>query len=362
MTKNRKRAIITLSVVASSIVTYFGIGLAGVGIASYFVTNRRHANLSLLEEDFYSVQKCRDDYPSLANREEITFPCGKERLRGYLYESPSPKGVIIYAHGVGNLADANGAQVQNYYVEHNYDVFAFDMTGCGRSTGSGIKSLHESKYCVQNAVKTVQNLEKTKDLPLFLIGHSWGGYGVVTATDLVDGISGVAAFSGFNKPSEMMYSFSEKYASKAMILMKPAMQFGISIAWGQQSYYTAETSIRNHKDIPFFIVQGDKDTTVPLKNVSIYDNVVRDNYENVTAVKIEGMTHGTPWKTLEAVEYTAECEQIIKEMRKKWPRYNGPFPSYIRDGYIADYVDKEKASEVNTSLLEQIDEMFTSQI
>ena len=79
MTKNRKRAIITLSVVASSIVTYFGIGLAGVGIASYFVTNRRHANLSLLKEDFYSVQKCRDDYPSLANREEITFPCGKPK-------------------------------------------------------------------------------------------------------------------------------------------------------------------------------------------------------------------------------------------------------------------------------------------
>ena len=359
MTKKRKRVVIALSVVASSIVTYFGFGLAGVGIASSFVTKGRYGDLSLLDEDFYRVQKCRADYPSLAEREEISFSCGKETLKGYLYECSSPKGVIIYAHGVGNLADANGAQVQNYYVEHNYDVFAIDMTGCGRSTGSGIKSLHESKYCVQNAVKTVQNLAKTKDLPLFLIGHSWGGYGVVTATDLVDGISGVAAFSGFNTPSEMMYSFAQSYASKAMVVMKPAMQFGISCAWGEQSFYSAETSIKKHKDIPYFIVQGDKDTTVPLNHVSIYDNVVRDNYSNVTAVKIEGMTHGAPWKTLEAVQYTAKCEQELKDLSNSWPKYNGPFPNKIREEYIAS-VDKEKASEVNTDLLEQIDEMFTS--
>ena len=358
MNKNRKRVVIALSVIASSIVTYFGLGLAGVGIASSFVTNGRYGDLSLLEEDFYRVQKCRSDFPSLANREEITFSCGKETLKGYLYECSSPKGVIIYAHGVGNLADANGAQVQNYYVEHNYDVFAIDMTGCGRSTGSGIKSLHESKYCVQNAVKTVQNLAKTKDLPLFLIGHSWGGYGVVTATDLVDGVSGVAAFSGFNIPSEMMYSFSEQYASKAVVVMKPAMQFGISCAWGQQSFYSAETSIKKHKDIPYFIIQGDKDTTVPLKHVSIYDNVVRDNYSNVTAVKIEGMTHGTPWKTVEAANYAAKCEQELKDLRKQ---YKGKLPDDVREEYIAN-VDKEKASEINTSLLEQIDEMFTSQI
>ena len=358
MTKNRKRIVIALSVIASSIVTYFGLGLAGVGVASNFVTKGRYGDLSLLDEDFYRVQKCRADYPSLAEREEISFSCGKETLKGYLYECSSPKGVIIYAHGVGNLADANGAQVQNYYVEHNYDVFAIDMTGCGRSTGSGIKSLHESKYCVKYAVKTVQNLEKTKDLPLFLIGHSWGGYGVVTATDLVEGVSGVAAFSGFNMPSEMMYASTELNTSKAMILMKPSMQLGISAAYGQESFYAAETSIKKHKDIPYFIIHGDKDTTIPLNHVSIYANVYKDNYSNVTAVKLEGMTHGTPWKTLEAVKYTSEYEQGLKDLRKQ---YKGKLPDEVKEEYIAS-IDKEKASAVNTSLLEQIDEMFTSKI
>ncbi|MBO4856229.1 MAG: alpha/beta fold hydrolase [Bacilli bacterium] len=356
MNKNRKRIVIALSVIASSIVTYFAFGLAGVAVASNFTTVGRYGDLSLLEEDFYRVQKCQRDYPSLANREEISFSCGKETIKGYLYENPSPKGVIIYAHGVANLADANGAQMQNYYINHNYTVFAIDMTGSGRSTGKGIKSLYESKYCVANAVKTVKNLSQTKDLPIFLIGHSWGGYGVVTATDEVDGVSAVAAFSGFNTPSEMMYSFTEKYTSKAMVVMKPAMQFGISCTWGQRSYYSAESSIKKHKDIPYVIIHGDNDGTVPFKNISIYDNVVRDNYSNVTTVKLPGMTHGTPWKTLDAVTYTAKCENELKELRKQ---YKNKLPDDVREEYIAS-VDKEKASEVNADLLNQIDEIFTS--
>ena len=356
MTKNRKRVVIALSVVASAIVTYFGFGLAGVGVASNFITNGRYGDLSLLEEDFYRVQKCRRDYPSLEEREEISFACGKETLMGYLYESPSPKGVVIVAHGVANLADANGAQVQNYYVNHNYDVFAIDMTGCGRSSGSGMKTLYESKYCVANAVKTVKKHNKTKDLPVFLIGHSWGGYGVVTATDEVEGVSAVVAFSGFNTPSEMMYAFAETNTSKAVIVTKPAMEFGVSCIWGQRSFYSAETSIKKHKDIPYVIIHGDKDGTVPLNRISIYDNVVRDNYSNVTTVKLENMTHGTPWKTVEAMEYTAKCESELKALRKQ---YNGKLPDEVREEYIAN-VDKEKASEVNADLLNQIDEIFTS--
>ena len=70
------------------------------------------------------------------------------------------------------------------------------------------------------------------------------------------------------------------------------------------------------------------------------------------------MTHGTPWKTVEAVSYTARCEQELKDLRKQ---YKGKLPDDVREEYIAN-VDKEKASEINTSLLEQIDEMFSSRI
>ena len=356
MTKNRKRIVISLSVVASAIVTYFGFGLIGVSVASNAFINKRYSDLDLLEEDFYSVQNSRDDYPALATREEVPFKCGKETLMGYLYENESPKGVVIAAHGVANLADANGSQVQNYYVTHGYDVFAIDMTGCGRSTGKGMKTLYESKYCVKYAVETVKKHAKTKDLPVFLIGHSWGGYGVVTATDEVEDVSAVASFSGYNMPSDMMYAFAETNTSKAVIVTKPAMEFGVSCLWGYRSFITAESVIKKHPDIPYIIIHGDEDNTVPLKQISIYDNVVRDNYKNVFTYKIEGMTHGAPWKTLRAVQYTSQYENGLKELRKQ---YKGNLPEQIRKTYIEN-IDKEKASEVNADLLNLIDTIFTS--
>ena len=358
MTKKKKIIVISVSAVASAVITYFGLGLIGTSVAIDSFINVRNSDPSLLEDDFFSVQKCRPDYESLKNREEITFPCGKETLMGYLYESPSPKGVIIMAHGVKNNADANPAQLENYYVNHNYHVFAFDMTGCGLSTGKGIRTLYESRNCVSNAVKTVKKHNKTKNLPIFLMGHSFGGYGVVTATDDVDGVSAVVAFSAFNTPNEMMYAFAETNTSKVAILTKPAIQFGISMRWGGKAFYSAENAVKKHQDIPYIIIHGDKDKTVPYQGVSLYDNVVRDNYKNVTAISLPGIHHGAPWKTVEAETYTGECEKGLKELRKQ---YKNKLPEDVRKAYLAN-VDKEKASKINADLLKQIDELLTSSI
>lgn len=357
MNKKAKKIIICSAI--GAVVLYFGLGIVGTLIATEGFINVRNCDLDLLDQDFYRVQKCRADYEALQVREVVTFPCGKETLTGYLYTSPSPKGVIVFSHGIMNLADANMSQVQNYYVKHGYTVFSFDMTGCGRSTGKGIRTLYESTNCVENAVKTVKELDKTKDLPIFLIGHSWGAYGAVTATDRIgEYVKAVASFSAYNTPSEMMYGSMEAATSKAVILAKPSVQLGLFLHWGMNINYSAESSIKKHPNIPYVVIHGTEDKTIPFKTYSLYDNVVNDHYENVTAVKLDGIHHGTPWKTLEAETYTGECEKALKELRKQ---YKGKLPDDIREEYIAS-VDKDKSSAVNTELLNLIDEVFTSKL
>ena len=356
MSKKAKKIIIGSLLGAVSL--YFGLGIVGVLVATEGYINIRNCDLDLLDEDFYRVQKCRDDYDSLKERETVTFSCGKETLTGYLYENPSPKGVIVFSHGVKNLADANMSQMQDYYVTHGYTVFSFDMTGCGRSTGKGIRTLYESTNCVVNAVNKVKELDKTKDLPIFLIGHSWGAYGAVTATDKVDDVKAVASFSAYNTPSEMMYGSMEVNTSKAVVLMKPSIQLGLFLHWGTYINYSAEGSIKNHPDIPYVVVHGTEDTTVPYKTYSLYDNIVNDHYENVTTIKLEGLHHGTPWKTLVAETLTGEYEKGLTELRKQ---YKDKLPDEVREEYIAS-IDKDKSSAVNTELLNQIDEIFTSRI
>lgn len=356
---NKKAKKIIIGSLLGAVTLYFGLGIIGVLIATEGFINVRNCDVDLLEEDFYRVQKCRSDYDSLKEREEITFACGNETLTGYLYENPSPKGVIVFSHGIMNLADANMSQMQDYYVTHGYTVFSFDLTGCGRSTGKGIRTLYESTNCVENAVKTVKELDKTKDLPIFLIGHSWGAYGAVTATDRIgEYVKAVASFSAYNTPSEMMYGSMEAATSKAVILAKPSVQLGLFLHWGMNINYSAESSIKKHPNIPYVVIHGTEDKTIPFKTYSLYDNVVNDHYENVTTVKLDGIHHGTPWKTLEAETYTGECEKALKELRKQ---YKGKLPDDIREEYIVS-VNKDKSSVVNTELLNLIDEVFTSKL
>lgn len=357
MNKRRKVIVIIASALASTTVSYFGFGLILTSIIADNFINKRYSDISALETDpFYHIQKVRTDFPSLNEREEIIFKCNGENLVGYFYEAPNPKGVIVFAHGVNNLADGNHAQMHNYFLNQDYDVFAIDMTGCGRSGGKGMKTLQESRYCVRNAVKTVQNMEKTKDLPLFLIGHSWGGYGVVSATEDIQGVKAVVSMSGYNTPSEMLYGFAENNTSKAVIIAKPTINFSLATLYGDDSFFSAETAIKHNPDLPYVIIQGGKDTTVPLVKYSIYDHVVRDNYNNVTTIKLDDMFHGTPWKTMTAVNYMVQIESDLKDLKKQ---YKNNIPTDVYNEFIAS-IDKEKSSEVNTELLGQIDMMFTS--
>ena len=357
--KPRKGLIISSSIVVSTAITYFGSGFIAMGIVKKNFIDKRSGDISELNKDvFYKIQKVRSDFPSLEEREVIEFACNGETLTGYFYEVSSPKGVIIFAHGLNNMADANGAQVQNYFVEHNWDVFAIDLTGCGRSSGKGVKTLHESRYCLRNAVKTMQNYEKVKELPLFLIGHSWGAYGAVASTEDVDGVSAVVSFSGYNSPYDIMHRFAENNASKAVILTKPAMETALLLSAGSDSFFTATTAIKDNPDVEYIVIHGTEDETIPLKRYSIYDNVKNGQYSNVTTIELEGLHHSSPWKTLETETYIRAVEDEFKALKKQ---YNKKIPYSVYQEFL-DSVDKEKSSAVNTELLGQIDSIFTSKI
>ena len=199
-----------------------------------------------------------------------------------------------------------------------------------------------------------QRDDKTKDLPIFLIGHSWGAYGAVTASNKVYGVKGVASFSAYNTPSDMMYGSMEVNTSKAMMLARPSTELGLFLHWGANIYQSAESAIKKNPNIPYVVIHGTEDTTVPFKSYSLYDNIVNDRYENVTAVKLDGIHHGTPWKTLEAETLTGEYEKGLSDLRKQ---YKGKLPDDKKEEYIAS-IDKEKSSAVNTELLEKIDKIF----
>lgn len=358
MNKRNKIILIVSSSIASAVVTYFGGGLIATSIAEENMINVRGSDMnSLLNDDFYKTQYIQKDFPLLQEREIVEFSCGKETLVGYLYKVNNPKGIIITAHGVTALADGNHAQYQNYFVEKGWDVFAIDLTGCGRSSGKGMKTLHESRHCVANAIKTIKNREDTKELPLFLFGHSWGAYGVVTATEDEDDIQAVAALSGYNQSAGVMYGFVENYVSPALIVTKPALDFSLAVLHGDKDFFKAATAIKHNPNTTYIIVHGDNDDVVPLKNYSIYDNVDENKYSNVKKILLEDFKHSSPWNTNEAVNY---YEDILEPgFDALHEQYGEEIPEDVLNEYLST-IDKEKASELNTDLLEKIESTFAS--
>lgn len=350
--------IISLSLV-SAVSTHFFLSVTGTYLANDKAFNVRASSIEELKTNYYyRVQYVRADYPLMKEREEITFKCHKEDLMGYLYTVDNPVGVVVAAHGVNALADGNHAQYHNFFLENNWDVFTFDMPGCGRSTGT-MHTLAESRFAVQEAIKVVRNHSKTKDLNVCLMGHSWGAYGVVTASGDVDGVKAVAAFSGYDSPAEIMYSFAINNVSPLLKITKPALYTGLFTVYGTEMFYTGHEAIKNNPDINYYIYQGDQDDVVPLKAYSIYDNIKDKGYPNVTPKLLGGVGHTEPWKMKETTEYIEKV--IFPELDKLKAQYGDPVPDDIFEEFMS-HKNKDLASALKETMMKEINLFFLNSI
>src|ERR1019366_3216314 len=89
------------------------------------------------------------------------------------WSKPSPKGVILGIHGLGEHSDCYKLLAEGL-SESPYQLIMSDLRGHGRSTGNrGIGTIDD--YVLD--IKLFHNLVKNrfKDIPLFLLGHSMGG-------------------------------------------------------------------------------------------------------------------------------------------------------------------------------------------
>lgn len=89
--------------------------------------------------------------------------------------SSNPKAIVIIVHG---LCEHLGRY--NYVAEKlhaaEYTVWRFDHRGHGRSEGK--RAFYENKDEIVEDIGTVVNMAKEEHLPIYLLGHSMGGYAV----------------------------------------------------------------------------------------------------------------------------------------------------------------------------------------
>ena len=90
------------------------------------------------------------------------------------YEQKDPVGVIIMFHGLGNCSGMRNNQAE-LFIQENYEVFAFDQYGHGKSVGNRLSTLENYEILYKTSLDFIKkiyekNSKKFQSLPLFFLG------------------------------------------------------------------------------------------------------------------------------------------------------------------------------------------------
>lgn len=214
------------------------------------------------EESRFSI----DDFDSL-KAERHTFKSNKgQTLVGYLYENVdetvSPKGLIVFAHGLGAGGQIGYLDIFDIMVRGGYSVFAYDATANDESEGEVVGGLPQGFVDLDYAVTYAETIDRVKDLPVLFLGYSWGGLSVTNALNFHKEVKGVVSLAGWNKSLDLIEHRGIQMVggfAKALIPFASVYEF---FTYGGK--YSSSSSMKGLKntDCPVMIVRGEKDDNI----------------------------------------------------------------------------------------------------
>jgi hypothetical protein len=256
--KRKKKITIIVCVILAVLILLLVVAPFGISVGVYnSAFGERYTSYEPLA---YKVS----DFEGLkAERLQFTSDKG-QKLIGYLYyvTDDMPKGVIIIAHGLGGGGHNSYMDSANYFAQNGYNVFAYDATGNDESEGEGTLGLPQGVIDLSYAIDFVEGLDKFKDLPIMLFGHSWGGYAVCNVLNYHSEVKAVVSLSGFNKSSDLINVQGEEMFGGAVNLLMPYVNAYEAIKFGKFANTTALDGFAN-SNAGVYIVHSKDDTSVP---------------------------------------------------------------------------------------------------
>lgn len=272
--------LLTFIIVISVIIFLFLFSLLFIEILYHKLFNKRGDGHPSIRYYLFS------EFPSLA-KEVVSFKSGKNILHGYVYKSKNikeVKGLILMVHGIG-FGHSYLYPLINYFCENGYLLLCYDQTASGISEGKRIKCMTSALKDIENALKFVSNNLKLQGYPLYLFGHSWGGYAVLNALNFANfNIQKVISVSGFNSEIDFILSFAKK-----LKLLKPMLYLDNYLHNGKYTKLTAYKGLENTKSKVLFL-QGEDDVTVSLNISGLLFKKIQNPNVHVELLKGKGHT------------------------------------------------------------------------
>ena len=296
-----------------------------------------------------------DDYEGLTV-ERSNFTSDGVMLAGYKYskEVKSTKGVVIISHGLGGGGHNVFLPFIDFFTANGYYVFTYDAQGNDNSEGT-VEGLPQGVISLNSAINHVKSIDEYKDLPLMLIGHSWGGYSVGNVLNLHPDIRASVIIAGFNESEDMLKYQGEKYAKDKWGILIPYLKLYERITFGKEFADTSAMQGMKSTDARIMIVHSKDDATVPTRfGYDKFYSEFGDN-ERFEFVLYEDKGHKDLLYSDDAIAYNETIEEAYESYLKEIGNVDS---DESKAEFMDKNLDKSRAFEVNYILMQDILAMF----
>lgn len=275
-------------------------------------------------------------------RRDFWIPHGSLRLKGYFYPARHSKGTVVLVHGIHAGAD-DYIPLALKFVENGYDVLSYDGTGTYDSEGDGTVGLSQGLVDLNGVLSYVKGGNFKK--PLFLVGHSCGGYAVTSVLALHKGVSACAAIAPPNNCFTLILEKGTQYAGElaAQGLTAEFLEAYQRRLFGSFSECSGVNGI-NEANVPVIIAHGLNDKVISFGKQSVIAHKHEITNKQVSYYLGTGRSdgHDSVWHSFRAAEYKEEIDEQAKKMNKD------------EKAALFEKIDHAQYSEVNEELFEQI--------
>lgn len=256
------------------------------------------------------------------NARPISFKSDKNQtLNGFLYSGAKAekyKALIVFSHGMGAGHLSYTTEI-NYFAQNGYLVLAYDNTGTCTSEGKKLYGFTQGVIDLNAALAFVASKEELSDMPVLLMGHSWGGYSVCNVSALkpaVD-IKGIVAFSPFDSANRLISDIARAKIKIGLGILSPFFNILDLIRFGRKGLLKSCSTVSSN-DIPTLVLHGGNDMTVSIKNSPVgLKNRIADN-PNARTVLYESKYHNV-YLAKDAEQYLNDTFAKIGELGENSP-------------------------------------------
>ena len=201
-------------------------------------------------------------------REKFSVTAGKNLLSAYHYGKDNSKGLIVVAPGHRDSNDIKLYEIM-YFVDAGFQVICFDYTGCYTSEGKTFGGYTRAVYDLDTVLSWCNENEQFRELPVYLFGHSLGGYAVTAVLNYPHRVDAVVSASGFDCAKEQWECSIKRFTGPAYFLIRPINLLFIHFKYGKDKNLSAVTGI-NNSQIPVLVISAEDDVYYGGKTSPIY--------------------------------------------------------------------------------------------